>query len=92
MRVISVLRIFCAEKAREFSLDSMGCHLVWEQRVPENLLPHLQVSRELSSMNYSYERPGPVEAFSGTSQRNFIEPFGNRIHFCEPQPHWPVSR
>jgi catechol 2,3-dioxygenase-like lactoylglutathione lyase family enzyme len=117
LRVIPVLRIFSVEKAREFYLDYLGCHLDWEHRFAEKAPLYMQVSRdglvlhlsehygdgspgtnfrvdfegvhelhaELSAKNYPYWRPGITQTFWETPQLNLLDPFGNRIHLCEPK-------
>jgi catechol 2,3-dioxygenase-like lactoylglutathione lyase family enzyme len=45
LRVIPVLRIFSIEKAREFYLDYLGCHLDWEHRFSDTAPLYMQVSR-----------------------------------------------
>jgi ribosomal-protein-alanine N-acetyltransferase len=46
LRVIPILRIFSVEKAREFYLDYLGCHLNWEHRFSDNAPLYMQVSRD----------------------------------------------
>ncbi|MGB6692181.1 MAG: glyoxalase superfamily protein [Terracidiphilus sp.] len=45
-KVIPILRIFSIEKAREFYLDYLGCHLDWEHRFDDNAPRFLEVSRD----------------------------------------------
>lgn len=45
LRVIPILRIFSEEKAREFYLDYLGCHLDWEHRFAPTAPLYMQVSR-----------------------------------------------
>jgi hypothetical protein len=45
-----------------------------------------QLHAELSAKNYPYWRPGITETFWGTEQLNLLDPFGNKIGFCEPKP------
>jgi ribosomal-protein-alanine N-acetyltransferase len=118
LRVIPILRIFSVEKAREFYLDYLGCHLDWEHRFKPDAPVYMQVSRdglivhlsehygdgspgacfqvdfegvrelhaELSAKNYPYWRPGIAETFWGAPRLNLLDPFGNRLHLCEPKP------
>lgn len=46
LRVIPILRIFSVEKAREFYLDYLGCHLDWEHRFEPAAPLYMQVSRD----------------------------------------------
>jgi catechol 2,3-dioxygenase-like lactoylglutathione lyase family enzyme len=46
LRVIPILRIFSVEKAREFYLDYLGCHLDWEHRFDPTAPLYMQVSRD----------------------------------------------
>lgn len=46
LRVIPILRIFSSEKAREFYLDYLGCHLDWEHRFEPTAPLYMQVSRD----------------------------------------------
>jgi catechol 2,3-dioxygenase-like lactoylglutathione lyase family enzyme len=46
LRVVPILRIFSVEKAREFYLDYLGCHLDWEHRFDETAPLYMQVSRD----------------------------------------------
>ncbi len=46
LRVVPILRIFSVDKAREFYLDYLGCHLDWEHRFDENAPLYMQVSRD----------------------------------------------
>jgi catechol 2,3-dioxygenase-like lactoylglutathione lyase family enzyme len=46
LRVIPVLRIFSAEKAREFYIDYLGCHVDWEHRFSDSAPRYMQVSRD----------------------------------------------
>lgn len=46
IRVIPILRIFSVEKAREFYLDNLGCHLDWEHRYEPTAPFYMQVSRD----------------------------------------------
>jgi len=46
LRVIPILRIFSIEKAREFYLDYLGCHLDWEHRFEPAAPLYMQVSRD----------------------------------------------
>lgn len=46
LRVIPILRIFSVEKAREFYLDYLGCHLDWEHRFKPGAPLYMQVSRD----------------------------------------------
>jgi uncharacterized glyoxalase superfamily protein PhnB len=45
-RVIPILRIFSAEKAREFYVDYLGCKVDWEHRFDDNAPLYMQVSRD----------------------------------------------
>jgi uncharacterized glyoxalase superfamily protein PhnB len=45
-----------------------------------------QLHAELAAKNYGYWRPGITETFWGTDQLNLLDPFGNKIHLCEPPP------
>lgn len=123
LRVIPILRIFSIEKAREFYLDYLGCHLDWEHRFDETAPLYMQVSRdglvlhlsehygdgspgasfqvdfegvhalhaELSAKKYAYWRPGIDKTFWGTPQLNLLDPFGNKLHLCEPKPQEPAQ-
>ena len=44
-----------------------------------------ELHAELSAKNYRYWRPGLTQTFWGTTQLNLLDPFGNRIHLCEPK-------
>jgi catechol 2,3-dioxygenase-like lactoylglutathione lyase family enzyme len=46
LRVIPILRMFSIEKAREFYLDYLGCHLDWEHRFEPTAPLFMQVSRD----------------------------------------------
>jgi uncharacterized glyoxalase superfamily protein PhnB len=46
-----------------------------------------ELHAELSAKNYGYWRPGITETFWGTDQLNLLDPFGNKIHLCEPKPN-----
>lgn len=46
LRVVPILRIFSVEKAREFYLDYLGCHLDWEHRFQPEAPLYMQVSRD----------------------------------------------
>ncbi len=40
---------------------------------------------ELAAKNYGYLRPGITKTFWETDQLNLLDPFGNKIHLCEPK-------
>lgn len=40
---------------------------------------------ELAARNYGYWRPGLGTTFWGTDQLNLLDPFGNKMHLCEPK-------
>jgi hypothetical protein len=46
-----------------------------------------ELHAELSAKSYGYWRPGITETFWGTDQLNLLDPFGNKIHLCEPKPN-----
>lgn len=53
LRVIPILRIFSVEKAREFYLDYLGCHLDWEHRFDSTSPLYMQVSRDGLALHLS---------------------------------------
>jgi ribosomal-protein-alanine N-acetyltransferase len=44
-----------------------------------------ELHAELSAKNYPYWRPGITETYWGTPALNLLDPFGNRLHLCEPK-------
>ncbi|HUN83072.1 MAG TPA: glyoxalase superfamily protein [Terracidiphilus sp.] len=45
-----------------------------------------ELHAELSAKGYPYWRPGITETFWGTPRLVLLDPFGNKIHLCEPKP------
>jgi catechol 2,3-dioxygenase-like lactoylglutathione lyase family enzyme len=50
-----------------------------------------ELHAELSAKKYPYWRPGITETLWGTPQLNLLDPFGNKIRLCEPEPEGPGS-
>jgi len=45
-----------------------------------------ELHAELCAKNYPYWRPGIDETFWGTPLLNLLDPFGNKLSLCEPEP------
>ncbi len=82
LRVIPILRIFSVEKIHlsehygdgspgaSFQIDFVGVR---------------ELHAELEKKKYPYWRPGITETFWGTPRLVLLDPFGNKLCFCEPK-------
>jgi hypothetical protein len=77
IRVIPILRIFSPEKAREFYLDYLGCHLDWEHRFAPTAPVYMQVSRDELvlhlSEHYGEAHRAPISEWTLTASKSFMQ-------------------